>query len=377
MVSIVNYGAKCDGLTDCAPAINAALKEESVIFIPQGRWLIGNEILIPSHRKIKADEKAVIFCMDDRFTGQNMRAAVTNSDYENGNEDITVEGGVWDGNNARNPRKDGWRSGPCQGLLFSFFNVKNLTLKNMTVKNSESYHFRLGKAVDFIISDIIMSDDLFTPCQDGIHVGGGSANGVIKNIIATRGSTNDDLIAFNADDANWYCHNRGMKDAPIKNMLVENVKAEDCWTAVRLLSVVSEISNVTVRNLTCGVREMGINLDATRYAGDIIFNPDEFPDGVGNLKNILFENITLYKTTDRKTALVCAETNGDNVVFSDFTRLKNQEPANDMPFFRFRNLKKSEIVLKDGPIRLPALQEFTLCDDFLPQVSLNPASVKK
>lgn len=84
-----------------------------------------------------------------------------------------------------------------------------------------------------------MSDDLFTPCQDGIHVGGGSANGVIKNIIATRGSTNDDLIAFNADDANWYCHNRGMKDAPIKNMLVENVKAEDCWTAVRLLSVVS------------------------------------------------------------------------------------------------------------------------------------------
>ena len=108
MVSIVNYGAKCDGLTDCAPAINAALKEESEIFIPQGRWLIGNEILIPSHRKINADDKAVIFCMDDRFTGQNMRAAVTNSDYENGNEDITVEGGVWDGNNARNPRKDGW-----------------------------------------------------------------------------------------------------------------------------------------------------------------------------------------------------------------------------------------------------------------------------
>ena len=373
MTSILNYGAKCDGITDCTPAINAALAAENEIFIPAGKWLIGDEILIPSHRKITADENAVIFCMDDKFTGREKRAAVTNADYENGNEDITVEGGTWDGNNAHNPRKESWRLGPCQGLLFSFINVRNLTLKNMTVKNSESYHFRLGKTVNFTISDILISDDLLTLCQDGVHVGGGCRHGVIRNITAKKGCTNDDLIAFNADDVNWYCHNRGMTDGPISDVLVENVKAEDCWTAVRILSVVSEISNITVRNLTCGVREMGLNLDATRYAGDHIFEPEDYPDGVGNLKNILFENITLYKTTDRNTVLVCAETNGENVVFSDFTRLKNLEPANDMPFFRFRNLKKSDIVSGNRKISLSASEEYIESENSLPYVALNPS----
>ena len=46
-----------------------------------------------------------------------------------------------------------------------------------------------------------------TMCQDGIHVGGGSHNGVIKNVFAKKGNPNDDLIAFNADDTNTYCQN--------------------------------------------------------------------------------------------------------------------------------------------------------------------------
>ena len=78
-------------------------------------------------------------------------------------------------------------------------------------------------------------------------MGGGCKNGVIRNIFAEKGSTNDDLVAFNADDVNYYCQNIGMRDADISDMLVENVTAEDCWTALRLLSVNHRIENVTIR----------------------------------------------------------------------------------------------------------------------------------
>lgn len=334
--------------------------------------MLTRELKLPSHSHIICDNDAVIFAGDGCFTGEGKRAVVTNSDYQGGNEDITVEGGVWDGNNKNNPRGS-WMDGPNMGLLFSFFNVKGLTLKNVVMRNSESYHFRAGFVTDFLLEDILIEDDFFTICQDGLHIGGGCHRGVIRNLRAAKGSTNDDLVAFNADDANWYCHNRGMKDAPISDMLVENVYAEDCWTGVRLLSVKSEISNVTVRNFTAGVREMGINLDATRYAAHRIYNADDYPHGVGNLKNIRFENVTFWRTNAKKQLpLIVAETNAENFVITNFKRRKDLEDSRFENKFtmRIRNLARCCVSL-NGEEKELAENEELCCEDDVSALTIN------
>lgn len=122
----------------------------------------------------------------------------------------------------------------------------------------------------------------------------------------------------------------------------------------------SEIRNITIRNVTAGVREMGINLDNTRYAGDLIFNPDEYPDGVGNLNNVRFEDITFWRTSERTKPLVVAESNGKNIIYSRIKRLRKLEPKNEMPTFRFSHLAESELSLNGKNIRIPADSEFIL-----------------
>ena len=327
-------------------AMKAALAAEPEVYIPSGNYTLTEPLIIPSRRKIAAAADAVIKAADGRFSGGDYRACISN-DYDNQNcENISISGGVWDGNNAGNARGD-WRHGPCTGVLFGFYGVKGLNVSDLTVKNSETYHFILSRVTDFTIENVVISDENKTLCQDGVHLGGGCRRGAIRNIIAENGATNDDLIAFNADDAYDYRHNHYLFPEEISDITVDNVIAENCWTAVRMLSVEAPIRNVTVKNLIAGVREMGLNFDATRYAGDRIFDPAAYPGGVGNIENVRFENVVLWKTRDKDTPLCVIESNCRGVVFENFARNLDRDVMPGEPFFRFDNLAETAVYV-DG-----------------------------
>ena len=115
MKSILTLGAVSDGTFDCTNAINGALKTESEIYFPDGVYLITGEIIIPSNRKLMLSDGAEIYCADNCFNKSGVRAMITNSDYINGNENIYIEGGKFNGNNKNNRRED-WAKGPNQGL---------------------------------------------------------------------------------------------------------------------------------------------------------------------------------------------------------------------------------------------------------------------
>lgn len=339
MKSFTEYGYDGNNFNE---AMSAALAAEPEVYIPSGNYTLVKPLLIPSGRKITAAENAVITAGDGCFTGGDYRACVSNDYNEPDSRDITVEGGVWDGNNAHNARED-WRHGPCTGVLFGFYGVTGLSLSGLTVKNSETYHFILSRVTDFNIENLIIDDEHRTLCQDGIHMGGGCKRGVIRNVIATTGATNDDLIALNADDAFDYRHNHYLFPEEISDITVENVIAENCWTAVRMLSVDSPIRNVTLRNFTAGVREMGLNFDGTRYAGDRIFDPTDYPHGVGNIENVTFDNFLLWKTHEKENPLCVIESNCRDAVFNNFMRDLSRDALPSSPFFRFANIAKSEL----------------------------------
>ena len=349
MIDITTYGAVGDGVHDCSPAIREALAKEREIFFPAGVYLITETMRIPSDRRIVLDENAVIYAADHCFDREGDRAIITNADTDGGNENIVFEGGRVDGNNVNNTRPH-WVTGPSSGLTFCFHRVKGLTIRNLNIHNSDAYNIRLTRVEDYLIEDILFTSTHLPSCQDGIHVNGYCYRGVIRNIRGEGKCTNDDLIALNADDQNLYCHNWGQEDGPIVDLLIENVHADDCHTALRVLSIYSEIKNVTIRNLSAGVRCHGLNFDAARYCAHPIFTDDEHPDGVGVLKNVVLENITLWKTRQRKADFAVFETKGELTVKNlvrDYT--KDQFP--ELPTLKFKSLPGAEITVNGDTYR--------------------------
>ncbi len=73
---------------------------------------------------------------------------------------------------------------------------------------------------------------------DGIHVNSGCRFGVIRNL---QGVCYDDLVAINADEGDY--------SAPIENIEVDGIFAENCHSAVRLLSVCSRVDNISISNV--------------------------------------------------------------------------------------------------------------------------------
>ena len=278
-------GAVGDGVADDTTAIQKALDGgQRAVLIPPGIYKISAALKVDSQTLIKADPGAIIHLANHAGTDIDV-FLLTNRDIAGGNADISVEGGIWDGNSRYNPRG---REGDLRGYTGSainFINVRHLEIRGMTIRNPEAFSIRICKVEDFVIEDISLDHSIIRPNQDGVHVNGFCQRGVIRNLRALTPSTpNDDMVALNADDAEDRVINLGMKCGPIRDITVENLQAEDAYTFVRLLSVNQLIENIAVSNVSGGCRVNAINLDRWR-----------FPAGSGNISNVTLRNFSVRK----------------------------------------------------------------------------------
>ena len=334
-----------DGSKDVAAALNAAMaRGETVLNVPPGDYRLDVPLVLPSRTNITADPATRFFAGD----ANRASAVVVNSDTEKGNKNITISGGIWDGCAATHKRTS-YKDPDYAGRFFHFINVRDLCCTDMHIRDGACYQVSLGRVTDFRFERIVFDGKVHPMCQDGVHIGGGCERGVVRNIRAIDGATGDDLIALNADDVNHYSHNAGQQDLPIRKILVEDVQAASCWTAVRVLSIKSEISDVVLRGFKVGYRRHGINADAARYCADPIFNEAEHPNGVGALRNVLFEDFELWYAGDRpkRSETVTWETNGKGVRFRNFHVVRGREKPTDKPVppaFRIRKVGPTRVV---------------------------------
>ena len=258
---------------------------ECVVTVPAGLYVVSRPLKVRSRTWIEADPAAVIQLAD----GAGRDAAsflLTNADPENGNQDIVVEGGVWDGNNKANPRKREYHGRSYSGVTVNFVNVRGLVLRRMTIRNPESFSIRLGEVEHFLIETIRFDQSAPRPNQDGVHIGGFCKRGIIRNLtVLSDSGTHDDMVALNADDDVERPFNVGLKCGDISDILVENLDSRDAYTFVRLLSHHHAISNVVIRRIRGGFRTNAINADSWR-----------FPAGHGNLRDISIEDVDVRKT---------------------------------------------------------------------------------
>ncbi|MBQ4575562.1 MAG: hypothetical protein IJA85_10290 [Clostridia bacterium] len=299
--NVVDFGAVGDGIHDDYAAFQAALDGDSNdVIIPQGVYCISHTLRVKSDTRIIADKTARIVMKSNHRRKRN-EFLLSNSDTEKGNRNITIVGGIWDGNNTapENAKPDIFDKTGYSGVLLNFVHLDGLVLKDMVLANSVTYYVRMCRVHHFDIEDISLFSDQFGANQDGLHIGGDVKHGVIRNIRAlSYGQTNDDMIALNADDSIERVENLDLCRASIEDITIENIYTENCHTIIRMLSVTAEIKDIRFKNVYGGFRCYAINIDAARYCRTPLFSESEYTNGVGLISNVSFENFVCYPVLD-------------------------------------------------------------------------------
>ena len=287
-----------DGFHDDTDGIQQLLdsgKSEIVLDAPEKCYLISRTLKIHGGQTLRIAPTTVIKLAPDSNT-----AMLEDDSFSTYKENITIDGGIWDMNNTEQepnpwyfPGKDGKTAYDRLGMVkgkdsfarftefpdvytgkcMLFCRVKNLTIKNLTLRNPVTYGIGLGFVEDFTVSDITFDYKLCNPKywnMDGVHVEGGCKNGVIRNL---KGACHDDLVAITADDGLY---------GPIANITVDGIFAEHCHSAVRLLSHGLPVKNVSISNVFGSFYTYAVGI--SKYHGG--------PEERGVMTNISIHNVS-------------------------------------------------------------------------------------
>ena len=156
-----------------------------------------------------------------------------------------------------------------------FYGVRGFKMRNMTFKDPVHYGATFDRLSYFTFENIVFDYNHSNPNtfnMDGLHFNGNCHFGQIRNL---QGACHDDLVALNAHE--------GSK-GPITNIEIDGIFAEDCHSAVRLLTVSDDIENIHISNIYGTYYQYCIAL--TKY----------YPgETTGYYKNITLDNIYASK----------------------------------------------------------------------------------
>ncbi len=259
-----------DGLHDDTLAIQELLDTKKEVILPEPRafYLISKTLIIgsntrlvlPRFTEIRLKENSNCPILRNKTVdkpaerlpegqGQWQRhLALHENKYSPDPEDtvtnVEIVGGIWNFNNL------GQEPNPLQSKNFSipdftgygmlFHNVKNLKLSSLTLKDPTNFAVTIDRTSYFSIEDITFDYNDGNPYSinmDGIHVNGNCHFGVVRNL---RGACRDDLVALNADEGSG---------GPITDIMIDGVFAEECHSAVRLLSVKYPVERIHITNV--------------------------------------------------------------------------------------------------------------------------------
>jgi hypothetical protein len=234
-----------DGLTDDTKAIQAMLDSRALtVYLPPParHYVISKSLRIHSNQTLRLDPTTVI-----RLADHANDYMLTNADFEEGNSNIVISGGIWDGNNVGVQHARGNRNGvsPLRffiGSAFILMKVDNLRIESLTVKDPEKFGIHIAACHKFTVEDITFDYNAKEYNMDGIHLQGGCSFGRISNI---KGNTHDDMVALNADDGEYW----EISNGPITDIQIDGLWASNCFRAVRFLSTGTPVKRVSISNV--------------------------------------------------------------------------------------------------------------------------------
>ncbi|WJE54330.1 BppU family phage baseplate upper protein [Bacillus cereus] len=327
VVNVLTFGAKGDGVTDDTIAIQRALDLAKTltsveVIIPNGTYRITNYLIVYKNTNIKMQKKTILFRGHGGGFFKNGKTGDLYTGYD-GNGNITIEGGLLDGNvTAFNYgfNHTGW----CRG--------RNLTFRDITFKDVINAHFFDINACD----GVLIENCRFLGYKD---ITPDQSRGFAEAIQIS----NHTQLGY-SDFGVW-------DGTPSKNVTVRNCYFGSSGTAtmgpvatgVGNHGAVYGVYNENIKVLNClfegmtfaGVRPMKYNdvvIDGCTFLncqkGISITNPDgngeSGKDGAGNViglpqsgKNYMITN-NIFKGTKEEHIFMAAYFNGTN-----YDRFKN------------------------------------------------------
>ena len=268
MEEFVLYG---DGVHDDQPAIQKLIDSgvcEISLPAPEKHYLITKPLTIPSNFKLKLPRYAEIRLADgancfmlqsktvekpakrlrDCFTQPQKNLwyyiDALSPDPEDACHDFEIEGGIWNFNNKNQRENPIYLNRVDEshylGHIMFFYNVRNFRLSNMTFKDPANYAVMIDVGSYFTVENIVFDFNDGNPIasnMDGIHLNGSCHYGVIRNL---KGACYDDLVALNAHEGS---------SGDITNIQIDGIFAENCHSAVRLLTVEQKIAHIHISNV--------------------------------------------------------------------------------------------------------------------------------
>jgi hypothetical protein len=270
-------------------------------------YYLDGPIILKSGQKLTADPAAEIrlkpgtnTCLvrNERIVGFADQPA---PDDTKPDTDITIEGGIWTtlANGAKdnhgNQRGHSSKQNPVPGThgVILLHNVRNVTVRNVTVRQSRPFAIHLGNIRDFTVDGLTLDGH----GRDGVHIDGPASDGVVRNV---SGDSHDDPVSLTAWDWKQYSVSFG----PIHQLTIERItgapEGKRSTDAILLLPGVKRFSDgttldcpihdITMREIT-DIRDFKLydqpNLEVGR--------DKDFSAGIGTLKNITFEKLTFHR----------------------------------------------------------------------------------
>lgn len=268
----MNHTLYGDGIHDDTAAIQELLdtKKEVVLPEPEAFYLISKTLFIGSNTRLCLPRFAEIRLANgsncpmlrnktvqkyaDRLPEQRKNDVgwsyfwhfvnECSPDAEDTARNIEVIGGIWNLNNlGQNPnpmRSKDFSIHGFTGFGMLFYNVKDLRIADMTLKDPTNFAVTLDRASYFTVENLTFDFNDGNPHSlnmDGVHLNGNCHFGVFRNL---KGACRDDLVALNADEGS---------DGPITNILIDGIFAESCHSAVRMLTVKNTVEKIHITNI--------------------------------------------------------------------------------------------------------------------------------
>jgi arylsulfatase A-like enzyme len=288
--------------------IQATLSRSNAVHLHQRDqpYYLDGPIVLQSGQKLTADAKAEIrlkpgtnTCMvrNENIVGFADKPAPEDTQPDT---DITIEGGIWTTLNLAkdtngNQLGHSAKQNPVPGThgVILLHNVRKVSVRNITVRQSKPFAVHLGNIRDFTLDGLTLDRH----GRDGVHVDGPASDGVIRNV---SGDSHDDPVSLTAWDWRQYSASFGA----IHHLTIEHItgapEGKRSTDAIRLLPGVKRFSDgstldcpihdITLRDIT-DIRDFKLydqpNLEVGR--------DKDFSHGIGKLKNIVFENLTFNR----------------------------------------------------------------------------------
>ncbi len=239
-----------DGIHDDTSAIQALLDQGGRVWLPSGIYRITQPLIIHDNTHFKLAQDAHIRLAD----GANCALLDNDGLYsKQTNHNITIEGGIWDGNHAAQQREyiedenqpcdyDKYVSNALLVLMIRLVHIQNLHIKNVTFKDPTTYAIHIADARHFTVENVFLDYDLTLPNMDGVHIQGPARFGRIRNV---RGNANDDHVALCANGTTRSEVTRG----DIEDVDINGIYCDNGYTGVRLLSRGDAIRNIQISNI--------------------------------------------------------------------------------------------------------------------------------